>query len=98
MAKYLVTWELDVTKVPIGPKERAAAWNPMLDMIEQDMKRGLVKEWGSFTGEMKGCAVAEGTKIEIGNMLQQFVPFVQFTLHELTSLSEMREITKNLAK
>jgi len=98
MAKYLVIWEMDGTKVPIDRKERAAVWTPMLDMVEQDMNKGVLKDWGSYTGELRGFAVAEGTRIEIDNMVQQYVPFVDFTLHELTSLSEMREVNKNLAK
>jgi hypothetical protein len=98
MAKYLVTWEMDMSKVPIGRKERAAAWMPMLDMVGQDMKKGVLKDWGSYTGELRGFAVAEGTRIEIDNMVQQYVPFVDFTLHELVSLTEMIEVNKNLAK
>ncbi|HUV46120.1 MAG TPA: DUF3303 family protein [Dehalococcoidia bacterium] len=98
MPRYLINWEMDTTKVPISPKERATAWNPMLDMVEQDMKGGMLKEWGSYIGEMRGYSVAEGTEVEIANMCQQYIPFVNFTTHPVLSLSEMREITKNLLK
>jgi hypothetical protein len=98
MAKYLSIWEMDMNKVPIDPKERAAAWMQMQDMVEQDMKRGILKDWGIFTGEMRGFSVSEGTRIEVNDMVQQYIPFISVTVHEITSLNEVRESTKNLAK
>ena len=61
MPRYLMTWELDTTKIPIDPKERAAAWLPMIQMVKQDIQSGSLKEWGTHIGEMKGFGVFEGS-------------------------------------
>lgn len=98
MPRYLVNWELDPGKVPISPKERAAAWSPMLDMVENDMRRGVLKEWATCIGEEKGYGVAEGSELEIAGMCQQYVPYVRFTMHPLMSLDQMRELLQVLSK
>ena len=98
MGRYLITWELDMSRVPVNPKERGELWNPMVDMVRDGMKRGTTKDWGSFLGEMRGYSVAEGTEVEIANLLQQYVPFVHFTTHPVISLNEMAKVIKNLAK
>lgn len=98
MGRYLITWELDATRIPVNPKERGELWAPMVEMVREGMKRGTTKEWGTFIGEMKGYSVAEGTELEIANLLQQWVPFVNFTTHPIMSLDEMAKVIENLTK
>jgi len=98
MGKYLVLWEIDRTKVPISPKERGAGWNVLIEMVKQDIQKGIMKDWGGFVGEINGYTVAEGTEVEISNMLQQYVPFVQFKVHPIASVSQVGEVVKNLTK
>jgi hypothetical protein len=98
MGKYLMLWEIDTTKVPVSPKERGAGWNALLEMVKQDIKKGMTKDWGAFVGEINGYSVAEGTEVEIGNMLQQFAPFVRFKVHPIASVSQVEEVIKALTK
>jgi hypothetical protein len=98
MGKYLMLWEIDTTKVPVSPKERGAGWNALMEMVKQDIKKGMTKDWGAFVGEINGYSVAEGTEVEIGNMLQQFAPFVRFKVHPIASVSQVEEVIKALIK
>jgi len=98
MGRYLILWELDQTRIPLSPQERAAIWDPFMDMVEQDIAKGISKDWGIFVGEVGGYISAEGTEVEIGNMLQQYVPHVQFKVHPVMSISQVREVIKALAK
>jgi len=52
MAKYLLLWEIDTTKLPVSPKERGAGWKTLMEMVKQDIKKGLIKDWGAFVGEL----------------------------------------------
>jgi len=97
MAKYLILWQIDGTKVPANPKERASMWEPFVNMVEQDMAKGISKDWGAFVGELRGYAIAEGTEVEIGNMLQQYVPYVQFEVHPVMATGPVREVIKALS-
>lgn len=98
MPRYLMTWELDTTKIPVNPKERANAFLPMLQMVKQDMQSGLIKEWGTYIGEMKGFGVGEGSEEEIAIMAQKYAPIVQFTTHPLATIDQMENLFKGMAK
>jgi hypothetical protein len=67
-------------------------------MVKQDIKKGLNKDWGAFVGEINGYAVLEGTEVEIMNSLQQYVPFVNFKVHPVASVSQVDEMIKALTK
>lgn len=97
MAKYLVLWEVDQTKVPIAPQERGAGWSALMNMVKQDIEKGISKDWGAFVGELNGYAIAEGTELEVMNMLQQYVPFVLFEVHPIASVSQVDEMVKALS-
>jgi len=98
MGKYLMIWEIDTTKIPINPKERGAGWNALMEMVKQDIKKGINKDWGAFVGEVKGYAVMEGSEVEVMNALQQYVPFVHFMAHPIASVSQVDEMIKGLTK
>ena len=94
MAKYLLLWELDNTRAPEDAKERGAGYQMLVGMVRQDMQKGLMKDWGAFVGELNGYVVAEGTEVEIGKMIQQYIPFVSFKTRAVASISQVEEITK----
>jgi hypothetical protein len=98
VGKYLMLWEIDTTKIPLSPKERGGGWNLLMGMVKQDIKKGLNKDWGAFVGEINGYAVLEGTEVEIMNSLQQYVPFVNFKVHPVASVSQVDEMIKALTK
>ena len=78
MAKYLLLWEIDTTKVPVSPKERGAGWKALMEMVKQDIKKGITKDWGAFVGELNGYSVDEGTEVEIGNVATTVHPICSF--------------------
>jgi hypothetical protein len=98
MGKYLVLWEVDETRVPVSRQERGAGWSALMDMIKQDMQKGMMKDFGVFVGEHRGFAVNEGSEVEIGNLVQKYVPFIRFKLHAVASVSQLGEILEALSK
>jgi hypothetical protein len=94
MAKHLVLWKLDDSKTPMDPKERASAWKGLLQLVKQDFEKGLATAWGSFVGEGAGYGVYEGTELEVGLALQQYVPFVGFELHVFSTVDETMELVE----
>ena len=96
MAKYLILWELDTSRMPEDPKERGAAWTMMTDMIKQDMKAGTIGDFGSYVGGGIGYSVAEGSELEIAQLMQKFVPFVQFEVHQVMAVDQIAELAKSL--
>jgi hypothetical protein len=98
MPRYMMTWELDTTKIPVNPKERANAFLPMVQMVKQDMQSGLLKEWGAYIGEMRGFGVSEGSEEAVAMMAQKYAPIVQFTGHPVATIDQMEKLFKEMAK
>ena len=98
MGKYLLLWEVDWTKVPVSPKERGVGFSMLLEMVKQDIKKGITKDWGVFVGELGGYTVVEGNEVEIMNQLQQYVPFVRFKVHAIASVTQTEEMITALTK
>jgi len=96
MAKYLITWESDMSRVPTDPKERAAMRMKMLEMTKQNLKEGKISDWGIFLGGYKGYAIGQGSAIDMAIGTAQFSPYVTFNVQEVLSVDEMLEAVKSL--
>ena len=79
MAKYLILWEVDQTKIPIDPKERGDGWSLLMAMVRQDIEKEITKDWGAFVGQTNGYAVLEGTEVEVMKALQQYWPYLKMS-------------------
>jgi hypothetical protein len=98
MGKYLYIWEIDRTKIPVNQKERGDGFKMLLEMVKQDIKKGITKDWGVFVGEFNGYSVVEGTEVEILKQVQQFTPFVYFKVYPIASVTQVEEMIKALTK
>lgn len=96
MGRYLVLWEVDQSRVPIDAKERGGAWSLLMAMVRQDREAGMIKDWGTFVGEINGFMVSEGTEVEVGSALVRYSPYVSFKVHPLLSESQTNEVIKSL--
>ncbi len=97
MGRYLLLWQLDPSRVPVNPQERGGAWAVLTAMVKQDLKKGILKDWGSFLGEEGGYAVIEGTEVEVVNSLQKFVPYVSFETRPVATVNQIDEVIKALS-
>lgn len=97
MGRYLALWEIDRSRVPVSSQERAAGWSALMNMVKEDMKKGIVKDWGAFVGEINGYSIAEGSEVEIGKMNVRYAPFVHFKTYPITSLRDVEQVIKSLS-
>ncbi len=98
MEKYLLLWEFDQTKIPVGPKERRVGFNMLMKVIKQDIKKGILKDWGVFVGENHGYSVVQGTEKEVIKTSQRYTPFIYSAAHPIASVTHAREMIKVLNK
>lgn len=94
MSKYLILWEIDPARVPANAKDRGTAWLAMAEMVKADLKKGITKDWGSFTGELNGYSIGEGNEVSIMTQLIQYAPYVQFEVHAVASLAQVEDAIK----
>ncbi len=97
MGKYLVTWQIDQTKIPLDPKQRGEGWQFLLAMVKQDIERRITTDWGAFVGEASGYSVLEGSEVEVMKSLQQYVPYCKFQTHPIASVRQVEEMLEALA-
>ena len=99
MQKYLIIWEGDLSKQPADFKERGQAYKQALAMVKQDLDSGLLKEWGKVNGQLKGYWIAEGNDIEIGLMMEKYVPFFTFSkIYPVVTYEQSLEFTDAMVK
>jgi hypothetical protein len=98
MARYLALWEADNSRLPIDPKERGSHILEAINYLRQEMKKGLIKDWGSFVGTADGFIIYEGTEVEVNNSAVHFSPFYTFKVYPLSSLEQGEELGKALSK
>lgn len=98
MGKYLILWETDPTKFPDDRKQIGRANELLVAAVKEDFKKGKLKDWGAFMAETNGYAVIEGEPVEISIMLNQYAPFVRFTVKQIHSIDDVAEINKSLLK
>ncbi len=98
MGKHLLLWEIDQTQVPADPKERAAAWGAMLDLIKQDINKGTVSDWGTFVGEPRGYSIGDQSDVDLTVDLQRFFPFITFQVFPVMSVEQLEEVLKAMSQ
>lgn len=96
MGKYLMLWELNRNLIPIDVKERVQGYTMLMAMVEQDIEKGITKDWGCFVGEGNGYCVVDGSEVVISRMVQQYSPYCKFTTHPVASFAEMTDVIKSL--
>lgn len=96
MAKYLMLWELNRSLIPTDPQERAQGFSLLMALTQQDIEKGLTKDWGCFVGEGDGYCIVEGDEIEVSKMIQQYSPYCQFSTHPIASFDQMNEVIQSL--
>jgi hypothetical protein len=97
MGKYLLLWSLNLNLVPADPKERASGWGMLMEMVKQDLSKGIAKDWGTFPGENKGYCIFEGSTLDVMKMAQQYAPYVRFEVHPVASVNEIGELLKHMS-
>ena len=89
-------WELNRSLIPVNPQERGKGFAALMAFVQQDIKKGLTKDWGCFVGEGNGYCVVEGSEADISKMTQQYSPFIKFSTHPIASVEQMDELFQSM--
>ena len=96
MSKFINLWEVDSSKMPTDPNERAAVIGKQMAMIKNMMDEGQITDWGIFAGGGAGYGISEGTESDILKRTMQFAPYVKSRVQPVLSIDEMAEVMKSL--
>ncbi len=96
MAKTLNLWEMDTSRMPTDPNERAALLGKLIEMTKKMMAEGQILDWGILAGGGGGYAIAEGTEADALKRVMQFTPYIKFQVQPVLSIDEVAEVMKSL--
>jgi hypothetical protein len=96
MARYMILWEMDTSRMPEDTKAKKAQWLGFQDIVKKNVKEGVFKEWGQLAGGICGYCIFEGSAVELHTLTEQWIPYVKFKVGELLTIDEINEATKAL--
>ena len=98
MSKYLVTWEIDTSKMPVDTQERVAVIMQLIETTKASIADGRTADWGQFVGGYKGYGISEKDATETFKNIQQFAPYVRFDVQEVLSIDQVSKAFQELAE
>lgn len=96
MSKFINLWEVDSSKMPTDPNERAALMGKLIEMTKKMLDEGQITDWGIFAGGGAGYGISEGTEADILKRTMQFAPYIKSQVHPVLSIDEMAEVMKSM--
>ena len=96
MPKFLNLWEVDSSKMPTDPNERAALMGKQIEMTKKMLNEGQINDWGIFAGGGAGYTISEGSEADILKRVMQFMPYCKFQVHPVLSIDEVAEVMKSM--
>jgi len=98
MARFLNVWHVNPVAWPADPVESAKiierGWAVMDDLI----KKGLVKEFGFFLSSTDGYAIGEGESADAFRSAFMFTPYWVSDVHEIMPYEKGKEILRVVMK
>lgn len=88
MAKYMLQWEVDLSRTPEDPNERKQQWTLFIETVKQQLNDGQVAEWGQYVGESFGYCIVEGDELDVQRLTNFWSPFVDFSVSSILSADQ----------
>jgi hypothetical protein len=86
--KYIMLWEMDMSKFPTDPAENAKLNAKLIEMTKYWVKTHPDGEWGKFLGENKGYSIV-GSQEDIMQASMMFSPYVEFKVYQAVTIEEI---------
>jgi hypothetical protein len=99
VAKFHMLWHLNLTAPwPIEPQKYLEQQEKLWAVMDDLMKKGLVKEYGIFPDGTSGYVIGEGDVLDVYKSVIMFIPYVSSEVHDVISYEKQKEITRALCK
>ncbi len=92
--KYFTLWELETSKMPTDPAERAQRSAKMNEMTRQYLKDNPGSDWGIFIGESGGYGIGGKSPQDIIKLGFMFAPYIKFKVYQAASIDELWDVMK----
>jgi len=98
MARILTLWRMNpLAPWPKDPAESAKLRQRMWAMVDDLIKKGIIKEFGYFLNGNSGYTIGEGDLAEVFKDVCMFLPYYEQEVHEIIPYEKGKQILKALA-
>ena len=100
MPKFYVKWWLspEMTATIHTLEERVKLWLSMLEMIEADIRAGVLKDWGACADLSGGYGIVEvASEADLYTFLLKWIPYVNFDARPVITARQTIESLKKAA-
>ena len=93
MPKYLYLWRLNFSQVRLDSVEMGKLQERLFAVIEENLKKGGLKDWGMYLDGVHGFAIRECEGTELMTGIMSFAPYIEvLAVHEVLILDKARKI------
>jgi hypothetical protein len=78
MENYLSLGEIDSAKISVSPKEQGKALYMQVEKSNQDINKGIIKDWGNLFADTTDILSIKRTEVEFFKQSQQYIPFLNW--------------------
>jgi hypothetical protein len=97
MTKWHVEWKLTDQYWSLSDAERLKVGLKMLEMVNGDLKAGLIKDWSITTDTGKGYTIAEGTETQLYESLIKYRPYNAFEVTPVIPFAQHKATLQKIA-
>jgi len=99
MARYLILWRMNpLAPWPTDSSKTLELNEKMWAGIDDLIKKGKIKEFGSFLDGTSGYAIGESEATDIFQGANRFMPYILCEVHEIIPYEKQKEIVRALCK
>ena len=98
MAKFLTLWETDMNRVPENPEGQMVLYTRLINMVKEDPKNGITKDFGMFANGIEGYTIEEGTEEKVALSIMKYSPYIKCKVHPIISVNQIEKIMKMLSQ
>lgn len=88
MARYLINWSMDLSRMPEDPELRGKHVMSLLELVSHDLETGDLKDWGVIPGQAQGFCITECEPAALVPLLMKYLPKMKFETHPLLNFEE----------
>jgi len=98
MTTYLVTWKTINARVPEDKEARFKRTTANLQLVQQSMKQGKLKDWRTVPDGTRGVAIFEGSEVELAYEAMKYSPYVEFEVAPVLTAEQFLYTLKTAAE
>jgi len=98
MTKYLIIWKVVNSRIPDDMETHLKRAIKLSQMVQESMKAGKTKEWGTRPDGTRGYSVFEGSETDLALEAAKYGPLFEYEVYPILTVDQWMGILKGAAQ